>query len=688
MHRLPTILMVLSISLVTTVPASGQVIWYVDDDAPYDPGPGNPTVSDPDEDGSAEHPFDAIQEGIDAALDGDEVVIQDGTYTGDGNRDLDFGGKAITVRSANGDPNLCIIDCEGAARGLCFCYHETALSVVDGITITNGYDDGDGGAIYCLDAAPTITNCVISYNYAAHRGGGVCCEQADPAISNCTISQNTAYEGGGVCVDGGSPTITSCDLSGNTALGYGGGIEVWQTSGTLVLSQCTVLSNTAEHYGGGLCYAGGSFLISECVLSNNQASQGGAIHCNVANQTIVNCTISDNVSDDDGGGVYCDGGSSAIIDCDILGNTAVDRGGGIHCEEDSPTIVSCTFAGNAADSGGGVCCRESNPCIQQNVFQSNTAGRGSGLYCEYNSTPHIARSLFSYNSSCQSGAAVECSNSATVINNCTIAYNHTEGQTGGVLCQYRDLWMTNCIAWGNAFGQVYAYAGEAVISHSDINGILGGEGNLDTDPLFVDPDGADGVPGTEDDDLRLLPNSPCIDAGDPESEFRFEPEPDGGRVNMGAYGNTPEAATRGWLYITGYRQVSKRRVGRTVFEYELKLTIENVSTDDASNVLAELLDMPEGVTIVENQVFVGDLPAGQSVTPDDTFALRVDRALVIDPFWVSWRVEYTRGGRSEEGTFGTWLDLVNVSPDQPTAEIGPTVLPEGPAKPLPIQRNP
>ena len=72
---------------------------YVDDDAALDPGPGDPTISDPDEDGSAAHPFDAIQEGINAALPSDEVVILDGTYTGDGNRDLDFGGKDITVRS-------------------------------------------------------------------------------------------------------------------------------------------------------------------------------------------------------------------------------------------------------------------------------------------------------------------------------------------------------------------------------------------------------------------------------------------------------------------------------------------------------------------------------------------------------------------------------------------------------------
>ena len=77
------------------------------------------------------------QEGIDATADGDEVVVCDGTYTGDGNRDLDFHGKAITVRSANG-PEDCIIDCQDDGRGFYFYSGETTASVVDGYTIQNG----------------------------------------------------------------------------------------------------------------------------------------------------------------------------------------------------------------------------------------------------------------------------------------------------------------------------------------------------------------------------------------------------------------------------------------------------------------------------------------------------------------------------------------------------------------------
>ena len=91
-------------------------------------------------DGSGD--YTTIQEGIDAAVGGDEVVVADGTYTGDGNRDIDFLGKAITVRSENGAED-CIIDCEGSSteehRGFYFHSGEDANSVLEGFTITNGY---------------------------------------------------------------------------------------------------------------------------------------------------------------------------------------------------------------------------------------------------------------------------------------------------------------------------------------------------------------------------------------------------------------------------------------------------------------------------------------------------------------------------------------------------------------------
>ena len=86
--------------------------------------------------------FPKIQEAIAAAAPGDTILLVDGTFTGDGNRDLDYLGKAITVQSQSGDPESCVIDCEGTwerpHRGFGFHSGETAASVLRGVAIANG----------------------------------------------------------------------------------------------------------------------------------------------------------------------------------------------------------------------------------------------------------------------------------------------------------------------------------------------------------------------------------------------------------------------------------------------------------------------------------------------------------------------------------------------------------------------
>ena len=78
--------------------------------------------------------FPTIQEAIHAAEDGDIIELTDGVFSGTGNRDISYLGKAITVRSQNGDPHSCVIDCEGSPaephRGFNFCSDETAESVL------------------------------------------------------------------------------------------------------------------------------------------------------------------------------------------------------------------------------------------------------------------------------------------------------------------------------------------------------------------------------------------------------------------------------------------------------------------------------------------------------------------------------------------------------------------------------
>jgi hypothetical protein len=120
--------------------------------------------------------YTTIQAAIDASLDGDVVVVADGVYTGTGNRDIDFGGKALTVRSEHG-PESCVIDCQASwndrHRGFYFHTNETAAAVLDGFAIQNGWAPYNepcfysGGAIHCqYNANPTIRNCILRANHA------------------------------------------------------------------------------------------------------------------------------------------------------------------------------------------------------------------------------------------------------------------------------------------------------------------------------------------------------------------------------------------------------------------------------------------------------------------------------------------------------------------------------------------
>ena len=110
--------------------------------------------------------FRFIQAGINAAIDGDTVLVAGGTYTGEGNVNLNYGGRAIVVISENG-PESCIIDCENqvTTRGAYFQAGEDSNSVFSGFTITNGNYWSSGG-IYCASSSPRIVDCHLAGNVA------------------------------------------------------------------------------------------------------------------------------------------------------------------------------------------------------------------------------------------------------------------------------------------------------------------------------------------------------------------------------------------------------------------------------------------------------------------------------------------------------------------------------------------
>jgi parallel beta-helix repeat protein len=402
--------------------------------------------------------YATIQAAIDAAVDGDEVVIADGVYTGAGNKDLDFHGKLIAVHSASGDPGACVIDCEQYGRGFYFHSHESAAAAVHGITIRNGRVLGSaGGGVYCDYSSPTLSHCRITDNEAFSGGGGVYCSDSSPMLLDCTIAGNSAQEsagdahGGGLECVGGSPTLVNCTLTGNTITAGG----------------------SPDHIG-----------------------RGGAMYCSDGAPRLINCTIAGNTASHYGGGVYCTESASATLrDSMIIGNTV-------------------------------------------GFFGFAYPVRGGGVYC--------------------GGAALI---------GCTLAGNTSWDYYGGALCCSGNPTLTDCILWGNSGDGIYVSSGSPSLTYSDVQGGFAGTGNINADPLFADPDGADGDPATwQDNDYHLTAASPCVDYGDPAflplpDEVDLDGNPrvwDGNgdgvaRVDMGAYEFQPIGYERGDLNCDGAR---------------------------------------------------------------------------------------------------------------------------------------
>lgn len=232
--------------------------------------------------------YSTIQAAIDAAVAGDVVIIEPGTYTGAGNRDLDFGGKAITVRSINpADPCVVaatVIDCNGSEsyprRGFHFQNAEGPNSIVSGLKIINGYGSV-GGGIFTDYASPTITRCVIEDNQAPHgQGGGICCRGGTPVISNCIMSNNSTApygKGGGIYSWRSSPEIRNCLIIDNASNGYGGGI--YCDGKTPFINLCTIVGNSALYMGGGICASGTDSAsgVENSIIWGNTAPAGPGI---------------------------------------------------------------------------------------------------------------------------------------------------------------------------------------------------------------------------------------------------------------------------------------------------------------------------------------------------------------------------------------------------------------------------
>lgn len=427
-----------------------------------------------------EYPF--IQAAIIAANDGDTIIIAPGIYIGNGNRDISFQNKAITVRSEDpNDPNMVmatIIDADGSIgnehRGFVFESGEGATSILAGVTIVNGYATS-GGGIRCINSSPTIRHCVIETSVSTGNGGGIYLEGSSAQILDCMIYNNSAdSDGGGLFCLTSTIQIDRCAIYDNMAIG-------------------------AQNQGGGIHCDNGTLSINRSRLFGNRGVFGGGVFC--FDSSVVTLSHSE-----------------------ITGNTADGSGGGIYNQDSSVELELCTVSGNQALSGfgGGLrCFAEGSFSLENSILWNNVADLpGDGTGHEIALTP-------------TNNEEVEL----------TVGYSDLQGGQDALLSETDN--------------------GDVIITW-----LLG---NIDIDPLFVAEGFFDdnGTPGDVDDDswiegdYHLLTTSLCIDAGDPGSDFDNEPQPNGDRVNMGAYGHTSEAALsiRSPITLTkGSFKADKKRV--------------------------------------------------------------------------------------------------------------------------------
>lgn len=364
----------------------------------------------------------------------------------------------------------CVQLAESMCGGLCASKDDNAYSVVTSLGMTGVVVDGVTIERGAADSGPDV---------------------------------NHKSTGAGLYASGGSLTINDCRFQDNAALFIGGGLYVSDTD--ITVSDCEFVRNDASQWdedfvgsGGGALVVGGDPTFARSYFYDNYAGNAGsAIFLVDAGGVIESSTFMRNHAS----AVYLNASSPTIRDCDLLGNNgAIDMVG-----FSGPVISECRIVGNL---NSGIAGSSVNPVVVTNcIIAANQAGgSGGGIRCGFDLT--VTHSLLAHNSAFFRGGGIHVSGNRAVI-------------------------LRNSIVWGNVAqidGANVFLSGPAgfepslIVEASDIeggqNGVAGegtvvwSAGAIDADPNFMDPDGADDLPGTIDDDYRLRTPSPCIDAGE------------------------------------------------------------------------------------------------------------------------------------------------------------------------------
>ncbi|MGD9612636.1 MAG: choice-of-anchor Q domain-containing protein [Kiritimatiellia bacterium] len=294
-----------------------------------------------------------IQPAIDAAANGDEILVAPGTYLLGGSAVRMPIEKTLALRSTRS--RAAIIDAQGLSAGL-FVYGTNCLA--EGFTVRNGDNDGYGGGIVVARGS-TVRDCLVVGNRSDAGGGGI-----------------EIYE---------YATVEGCTIQSNVASHAGGGIVLYNGT-TGVVRNCRIADNvaTGDYANGGGVYVQFGGMVSNCWIANNRVTatngEGGGVYMNTQGTgrtgTLVNSVVHGNWAGNRGGGVYSVGPIGTlqpVINCTIVSNAAGADGGGVYAYttrfindivyfNSAPTNANL----NAHDSEHS--CLVSNCCTTSNYF--------------------------------------------------------------------------------------------------------------------------------------------------------------------------------------------------------------------------------------------------------------------------------------------------------------------------------
>jgi len=341
-----------------------------------------------------------------------------------------------------------------------------------------------------------------------------------------TYNENIVFNGHNIVV--GSLFLTTEDTAyiSSTIIEGGAGYSVISfTEGEIqsaVLTGFTIRGTPYNNDGGIYCESSSPTISRNRIIYNKSFTHGGGIYCDNADPVITGNIISENIAGfntgmGNGGGIYCGNNSNPVIESNMISNNTAFAGGGISCTNySSPLIIDNIINENIAELGGGVhCYSNSEPEIRGNEINGNTADWwGGGIYSNADANPLITNDIICNNQGGEKGGGIFCyANDSLFICNTTVYCNFAD-TGGGIYSRGTNQRIINSIIRNNsAVGNPQLDVGTDFIFFCYVQNGYAGEGNIDVDPLFRNP---------ENDDFHLMAtycgdpyDSPCIDAGHP-----------------------------------------------------------------------------------------------------------------------------------------------------------------------------